>query len=78
MKFNEALKTVLKKRGYTQLSLAAELGIKQSSIASVLVRNNPRLSIMNNYCNPLGYKVALVPDGTKLSEDCIILENKEQ
>lgn len=74
MKFNEALKEILKKRGYTQLSLAAELGITQSSISSCLMKNNPRLSVMARYVTPMGYSVALVPNGTKLSEDCIILD----
>ena len=78
MLFSDALRTIMKSRGATQESLANALGIKPPSIACALKKGNPTINTLSNYLAPLGYKVALVPDGAFLPEGSYVLEpNKE-
>lgn len=74
MIFSDALRTIMKSRGATQESLANTLGIKPPSVAGVLKKGNPSVNAMCNYLAPLGYKVALVPDGAFLPEGSYTLE----
>lgn len=79
MKIGDALRAIVKSRGFTQSALAERLHIKQPSVAIVLSnKNTPGLDTLNNYLEVLGYRVALVPVGTNLPEGCYLIDAGEE
>lgn len=75
MKFSDAFREIIKSRGYTQQSLAEKVGVKQSSIGSMLAKGNPSVNAMVRYLSDAGYDVALVPKGANLPEGSRVLES---
>lgn len=73
MKFSDAYHTIYKSRGYTQQALADALGIRQSSVSSLLKKGNPSVDALVGYLAPLGYEVALVPVGSRLPDGSMTL-----
>ena len=78
MIFGDALRAVMKRRGATQTSLAEALGIRQPSVAGAMSKGNPTVNAMCGYLAPLGYRVALVPEGAFLPEGSILLDPSER
>lgn len=78
MDCSTAIKKALKSRGCTQNELASRLGIKQGSVSNVLRQGNPHISTLANYLSAIGYEVAIVPTGTKLPVDAMIIESESQ
>ena len=79
MKIGDALRAIMRSRGFTQMALADRLRIKQPGVAKMLRNENaPRLDTLNNYLEVLGYRVALVPVGTNLPEGCYLIDAGEE
>jgi transcriptional regulator with XRE-family HTH domain len=74
MKFSDAFREIIKSRGYTQQSLAEKVGVKQSSIGSMLAKGNPSVNAMVRYLSEAGYDVALVPTGSNLPDGSYVME----
>ena len=74
MKFSDAFREIIKSRGYTQQSLAEKVGVKQSSIGSMLAKGNPSVNAMVRYLSEAGYGVALVPTGSNLPDGSYVME----
>lgn len=74
MKFSDAFREIIKSRGYTQQSLAEKVGVKQSSIGSMLAKGNPSVNAMVRYLSEAGYNVALVPTGSNLPDGSYVME----
>lgn len=74
MKFSDAFREIIKLRGYTQQSLAEKVGVKQSSIGSMLAKGNPSVNAMVRYLSEAGYDVALVPTGSNLPDGSYVME----
>lgn len=76
MTFGEALKTILRARGYTQREFGEMIGVKQGSISSMMAESTPRLNTTMDYLEPLGYRVAFVPVGSKLPDGSFVIDEK--
>lgn len=74
MQFQEAFRRISKSRGYSQKAIADSVGVAQPSVASMLAKGNPTVNAMVKYLSAMGYEVALVPAGTRLSGECYVLE----
>lgn len=74
MKFEQAMRTILSVRGYTQTALAEECGVRQESVKHLVARgSDPKLSTMARYLGKLGYRVVLAPVGTRVNDDCYVI-----
>lgn len=74
MRFPDAMRSIMRMRGATQQSLADALGIRGPSIAGALAKGNPSVDACHRYMSQLGYRVALVPEGSRLPEGCYVLD----
>lgn len=74
MDTTDALKTIMKARGYTQTSLADSLGVTQPAVSSVVNADSPAVDTLTRYLAAMGYRVAFVPAGTRLPEGCIEID----
>ncbi|MBY4798340.1 helix-turn-helix domain-containing protein [Collinsella sp. AGMB00827] len=76
MMFEDVMKQIIASRGHTQKSLALEVGVKPPSLANVLRKNNPTINGLSKYLKVLGYDIALIPTGAKLTDDSYIITQK--
>lgn len=74
MLFSDSLRKIMATRGYTQQALADAVSVSQSSIASMLRKNNPSVDALCKYLSVMGYDIALVPTGSKLPDGSYVLE----
>lgn len=74
--YSDAYKQIMKSRGYTQRELAAVIGIAQGSLSCSLKEGNPTLSTAGKYLQPLGYKLALVPVGSRLPDGSVVIDQQ--
>ena len=74
MNYSDAYRQIMKSRGYTQRELAAVIGIAQGSLSCSLKEGNPTLSTAGKYLGPLGYKLALVPVGSRLPDGSVVID----
>ena len=77
MKFQQAFRVIMSARGFTQAALGDKVGVRQSSISSMLAKGNPSINAVSAYLNAMGYSVALVPDGVNLPEGSYVIEPGE-
>ncbi len=73
MKIGDIIRSLLKKRGHSQRSYAAAVGVTCGGVVSLLKLSNPRTDSLLKYLAPLGYTVAIVPNGARLPEDAYIV-----
>lgn len=76
MNYSDAFRQIMKSRGYTQRELAAVIGIAQGSLSSSLKEGNPTLLTAGKYLGPLGYKLALVPVGSRLPDGSVVIDQQ--
>lgn len=75
MKAGEAVSEIAKARGFTQDSLAKELGVSHTAAWKFFTgSSNPTVSSLSAYLAPMGYQIALTPVGSKLPDGCYVLE----
>lgn len=86
MTFKQAIKEIIKGKGYTQQDFIDTLNEKsqsdpprnRASIAMALKRGNPKLETLIEYAGALGYELRLVPVGTKMTEGTKVLDDKDE
>lgn len=78
MQFKDAFKAIIKARGYSQTGFGEKVGVKQSSVGSLIAKNNPSLDVMIRYMSEAGYDVALVPTGSNLPDGSYVLEPSKE
>ncbi|MBY4798341.1 helix-turn-helix domain-containing protein [Collinsella sp. AGMB00827] len=76
--FQDAMKQIIKSRGYTILGLAEQVGVKYGSLSGILRKNNPTVSGISKYLRVLGYDIALIPNGAKLPEGSYVITKEEE
>lgn len=74
MDFEMAYKRIARLRGNSLRGIAEELGVSPSSVSVAIRNERPALSTMLRYLSPLGYRVALVPSGSRMPEGCVRLD----
>lgn len=74
MQFNDAFREIIRARGYSQAAFGEKVGVKQSSVGSLIAKNNPSLDVMVRYLSEAGYDVALVPAGSNLPDGSYVME----
>lgn len=78
METGNAVRSIAKERGFTQDSLASELGVSQAAAWKIFRESaNPSVGVLSAYLAPMGYQVALVPVGTKLPNGCYVIESSK-
>ena len=73
MRFGEAIREIIAKRGYSIRSFGVEVGVQGSSVGRTLTHDNAPMSKVLAYTNALGYDVAFVPKGCKLPDGSYIV-----
>lgn len=69
------MRHILKSRGYSMHSFAKMAGVAPSSVHNAVTGDGTTTSTATRYVSLLGYRVALVPSGSRMPEGCIRLDS---
>lgn len=67
MRAEEAVKQIMREKGYTQEVLAKEIGLKrQNSLSVLLNRNDLKCGRVSEILGKMGYKLVVVKDDAEI------------
>lgn len=75
MKTNEIIREMMGKNGMRPIDMADKLGVGATALANRLNRGVMNTSVLNQMMKLFGYKIVLVPDGTKMEDGWYEIED---
>lgn len=75
MKTNEIIREMMGKNGMRAIDMAEKLGVGTTALANRLNRGVMNTSVLNQMMELFGYKIVLVPDGTKMEDGWYEIED---
>lgn len=76
MKAAEVIKTVMKRKGFTNSSLAEQMGLSTAAIIMKLKQKSITTDKTSEMLRAMGYKLVAVPVGAKDLSEAIRIEEK--